>query len=170
MCLVNETVHYTTDCSFLSLPLQQEIAMVISSPFLRCLQTAQQACNALELPGVHTFNGLCEIVAPECNMRGAPKVPAMADVEACGITLINVDSSPFAGYPEKVTDAIARCVSQEQRIGLVEQSWLWVPHTGHCNTSLCVVIPANLIIVCTQTWVPHLAGSKYDTCLIAAMP
>ena len=124
MCLVNETVHYTTDCSFLSLPLQQEIAMVISSPFLRCLQTAQQACNALELPGVHTFNGLCEIVAPECNMRGAPEVPAMADVEACGITLINVDSSPFAGYPEKVTDAIARCVSQEQRIGLVEQSWL----------------------------------------------
>ena len=89
---------------------------MISSPFLRCLQTAQQACNALELPGVHTFNGLCEIVAPGCNMRGPPEVPAMADVEACGITLTSVDSSPFAEYPEKVADAIARYMGHEQKM------------------------------------------------------
>ena len=116
----------------LSLSLPQEIAMVISSPFLRCLQTAQQACNALELPGVHTFNGLCEIVAPGCNMRGTPEVPAMADVEACGITLISVDSSPFAEYPEKVADAIARYVGHEQRMAPIEQSWLCgTSHPGH---------------------------------------
>ena len=102
--------------------------MVISSPFLRCLQTAQQACNALELPGVHTFNGLCEIVAPECNMRGPPEVPAMADVEACGITLTSVDSSSFAEYPEKVADAIARYMGHEQRMAPIEGYQIGLMH------------------------------------------
>ena len=82
--------------------------MIISSPFLRCLQTAQQASRALGLPGVHTFNGLCEIVAPGCGMRGTPAVPAMEDVQDGGITLLSTDSSPFAEYPESVTDAITR--------------------------------------------------------------
>ena len=82
--------------------------MIFSSPFPRCLQTGQQASRALGLPGVHTLNGLCEIVAPECGMRGTPEVPAMEDVQACGVTLLSTDSSPFAEYPETVTDAITR--------------------------------------------------------------
>ena len=53
-------------------------------------------------------------------MRGLPEVPAMADVEACGITLTSVDSSSFAEYPEKVADAIARYMGHEQRMAPIE--------------------------------------------------
>ena len=58
-------------------------------------------CNGLELSGIHTCNGLSEIIAPECSMRdGPPEVPALADIASYGIKILSIDHSDFAKWPE----------------------------------------------------------------------
>ena len=95
--------------TILLLPPTQGIQVVYSSPFLRCLQTAQQVCNALGLPGMHTCNGLSEIICAECGMRGVPEVPAH-DVGQSGVSILTVDEAPVVQFPETVKEAIARSV------------------------------------------------------------
>ena len=82
--------------------------MVISSPFLRCLQTAQEACRALALPGITINNSVCEILSPGSKMKGPPEVPR-ADLTRYGIKILESDDNPMPKYPETIQEAIARC-------------------------------------------------------------
>ncbi len=62
----------------------------------------------MEHSGIHLHNGLSEILAPVCGMhKGPPEVPAVADEQLDGITMLTIDRTPFH-WPEKVEQAIER--------------------------------------------------------------
>ncbi len=84
--------------------------MVISSPFLRCLQTAQEACRSLQLPGITINNSVCEILSPGSNMKESPKVPR-PDLTPYGINILQYDENPLPKYPETTQEAIARYIT-----------------------------------------------------------
>ncbi len=86
----------------------QNFHCVISSPFLRCLQTAQQVCDALELPGMSTCNGVVDIISVHCGIHEQPLVPHLPDVEREGIKLLSVDQNPLPKYPEKTKSGLKR--------------------------------------------------------------
>ena len=72
--------------------------MVISSPFLRCIQTGTHAYQVLELPGLHTHNQLCEWLTRDNYMRETPSIPALQE---CSETVfLTVDSRPLPNFPE----------------------------------------------------------------------
>lgn len=80
--------------------------MVISSPFLRCLQTATHAYTVLGLPGLHTCNMLCEVLLPDNNMTCTPEVPVIQDVE--DTVFLSLDSEPLPSFPEQIKACYVR--------------------------------------------------------------
>ena len=93
--------------SYLHYYWMQDIHIIYSSPFLRCLQTAMQASLALGIQGVHLSKYLSEILTTECGMTGIPDVPC-DDIDSYGVSIIESDSRDFPAYPEKATEAILR--------------------------------------------------------------
>ena len=76
---------------------------------LRCLQTAQEACNALSLPGIFTNNSVCEALIPGSKMKEAPVVPLpQEDLKARGISILQHDTNPMPAFPEAITDSLQR--------------------------------------------------------------
>ena len=90
---------------YLIAPLQ-DIELVFASPFLRCLQTAHQACLALDLPGFHTHNDLCELLSKENRIEEAPLVPCKEDAK--DLNILSFDSSPQPKFPETPTECKQR--------------------------------------------------------------
>ncbi len=80
--------------------------MVISSPFLRCIQTATHAYQALGLPGLHTYNQLCEWLTADNHMREKPNIPALQDAK--DTTFLSVDPEPLPTFPESRAECHAR--------------------------------------------------------------
>ena len=80
---------------------------MISSPFLRCLQTAQEVCKAIDSPGIITNNTICEVLTPGAKMTEAPKVPA-EDLSFFAINIVQFGSDPMPDYPEELSDARKR--------------------------------------------------------------
>lgn len=63
----------------------EHIRYVVSSPFFRCLQTAQQIANVvLDESKIGIYNRLCELLHPCCGIQEKPKVPAK-DLTSHGI-------------------------------------------------------------------------------------
>ncbi len=83
--------------------------MVFASPFLRCLQTAHQACLAIELPGFQTHNNLCELLMKENGMTESPMVPCKEDAE--GLKILSFDSSSLPKFPETLSECKQRYLS-----------------------------------------------------------
>ena len=115
----------TVDCILL-----QDIHAVISSPFLRCLQTATHAYTALGLSGLHTCNLLSEMLLPGNDMTETPAVPATEDVE--DTVFLSLDSSPLPPFPEERNACYTR---YKQALDmLADQFWpqnlLLVTHQG----------------------------------------
>lgn len=84
----------------------QGISVVVSSPFLRCLQTASHAYQTLGLEGLHVCNLLCEMLLPQNKMEGPPDVPAMED--AGGINILSLGNEAFPEFPETKSKCFAR--------------------------------------------------------------
>ena len=80
--------------------------MIVSSPFLRCIQTATHAYKVLKLPGLHISNMLCEWLVPGNNMTGTPQVPALQD--ATETIFLSQDPTPFPQFPETLSECHAR--------------------------------------------------------------
>ena len=87
----------------------QEIHSIITSPFLRCLQTAQLISEVLRLPGLHTCNGIVDILNGSCGIREQPVVPA-SNIAELGINVASTDGSKLPKHPERTFDAIKRYV------------------------------------------------------------
>ncbi len=85
----------------------QDIHIVVSSPFLRCLQTAQHICDGLELPGMTTCNGIVDVLAPSFRIYQQPVVPAegIADL---GIKVLFYHQEPLPTFPERFKEAMKR--------------------------------------------------------------
>ena len=81
---------------------------MISSPFLRCLQTAQPVCDALDLPGVTTCNGIVDVINSHCGIHEQPEVPYEYDVAESGIKVLSYDQSPLPMYPERTKTGLKR--------------------------------------------------------------
>ena len=77
-----------------------------ASPFLRCLQTADLACQALGLEGLHTHNNLCEFLHPLNRVTVVPAVPAVEDIT--DLKILTFDPSPLPPYPENTATVNAR--------------------------------------------------------------
>ncbi len=86
----------------------QDVQCIISSPFLRCLQTAQQISDALELPGVSTCNGIVDVLSSHCGIHEQPQVPHQADVDRIGVKVLSYDQDPLPKYPEKTKVGLRR--------------------------------------------------------------
>ena len=86
----------------------QDIKYVVSSPFLRCLQTAHQICDVLQLPGIHTCNRIVDVISGRCGIYQNPEVPAMVDVVREGIKIAAMDETPLPPYPEKLHHGLKR--------------------------------------------------------------
>ena len=84
----------------------QDIEIVYASPFLRCLQTADIACKALGVEGLHTHNHLCEFLHPGNRVTTIPQVPALDDIK--DIKVITFDQTPLPNYPETADSANTR--------------------------------------------------------------
>ena len=85
---------------------QQGITMVTSSPFLRCLQTAQEACQALELPGITITNSMCEVLSSDFGVHEKPSLPT-PDLPQ-NIHILHSDKEPLPSYPEENRSATER--------------------------------------------------------------
>ncbi len=80
---------------------------MVSSPFLRCLQTAQHICDALKLPGMSTCNGMVDVLTPNFGIYQQPVVPA-EDIAELGIKVLVHHQDPLPTYPERFKDAMER--------------------------------------------------------------
>ena len=87
----------------------QEIHNVITSPFLRCLQTAQQICKVLSLPGLHTCNRIVDVLSSHCGIYEQPVVPNPG-IAAQGVQIVELDTSKLPKYPERTREGIRRSV------------------------------------------------------------
>ena len=85
----------------------QDIQCIVSSPFLRCLQTAQQISDVLSLPGLHTCNSIVDVLSDHCGIHEQPVVPA-SSVAELGINISNMDTSELPRYPERARDGVKR--------------------------------------------------------------
>lgn len=82
---------------------------MVSSPFLRCLQTAHQISTVLQLSGIHTCNRIVDVLnGHSCGIYEKPEVPAMTDVEKEGISVVKFDDTPLPAYPERTRDGLKR--------------------------------------------------------------
>lgn len=81
---------------------------MISSPFLRCLQTAMCVAGVFDFQSVGLSNGLCELLSPSCDVTHDPILP-IPDLESHNVALN--DSSlhlPLPDYPEQMFSAYRR--------------------------------------------------------------
>ena len=85
----------------------QEIHCIVSSPFLRCLQTAQLISDILHLPGLHTCNSIVDVFSDHCGIHEQPAV-AVSNIADLGINIAHTDTSELPRYPEKATDGVKR--------------------------------------------------------------
>ena len=85
----------------------QEIHCIVSSPFLRCLQTAQLISDILHLPGLHTCNSIVDVFSDHCGIHEQPAVP-VSNIADLGINIAHTDTSELPRYPEKATDGVKR--------------------------------------------------------------
>ena len=85
----------------------QEVQCVVSSPFLRCLQTAQQICSSLQLPGLTTCNGIVDVLSSHCGIHEQPLVPA-DNIADYGIKVLTWHHEPIPKYPERTRDGLKR--------------------------------------------------------------
>ena len=85
----------------------QDIHCIVSSPFLRCLQTAQQISDVLSLPRLHTCNSIVDVLSNHCGIHEQPAVPA-SNVAELGINISSRDTSELPRYPEKTRDGVKR--------------------------------------------------------------
>ncbi len=83
------------------------INTVISSPFLRCLQTAQHICDALQLSGMSTCNGIVDVLSPSFGINQQPEVPA-DNIAELGIKILTFHQEPIPTFPEYFRDGIKR--------------------------------------------------------------
>ncbi len=84
---------------------------MVSSPFLRCLQTAHQICGVLDIPGIHTCNRIVDVLnGHACGIYEKPEVPVLSDVEKEGISVVKYDDTPLPPYPERTRDGLGRYV------------------------------------------------------------
>ena len=88
------------------IPLQ-DIKFIITSPFLRCLQTAQHICDTLGLPGVHTCNTIVEILNHPFGINEQPVVPA-DDITELGIKVLELDMTDLPRFPEETEEGLKR--------------------------------------------------------------
>lgn len=87
----------------------QEVYCIITSPFLRCLQTAQQISEVLSLPGLRTCNAIVDVINDHCGIHQQPVVPAL-DTASLGINITTVDSSALPTYPEPSREGVRRYI------------------------------------------------------------
>ena len=85
----------------------QDISCIISSPFLRCLQTAQKICNSLELPGLTTCNGIVDVLSSHCGIHEQPIVPA-DNIADSGINVLVFHHEAIPKFPEQTRDGLKR--------------------------------------------------------------
>ena len=85
----------------------QDVKIIYSSPFLRCLQTAAQASSALGVESLCVSNQLMEIMTLQCDIPENPKVPC-EDIESYEVHIKEHDSGDFPKYPETSKEAIQR--------------------------------------------------------------
>lgn len=97
----------------------QGIEVVISSPFLRCIQTATHAYTVLNLPGLYTCNMLCEWLVPGNDMTATPQLPAMQEI--MDTVFLSIDSEPLPPFPETRTTCHARYKAALDK--LADQFW-----------------------------------------------
>ena len=71
------------------------------------MQTAQQICNSLHLPGIHTCNGVVDVLNSHCGIHEQPEVPA-SDVTKYGINVLVYHHQPLPKFPEKTRDGLKR--------------------------------------------------------------
>ena len=76
---------------------------------LRCMQTAQEVCNAINIPGLITCNRLCELLTPGAKMTSTPQVP-IKDLSPYGINIIQFDERPIPEFPETLNQSLQRYV------------------------------------------------------------
>ena len=79
-----------------------------SSPFLRYLQTAQQASSAMGVDGLCVSKHLCELLTRQCGMKALPEVPC-EDIESYDVSIKQHDPGAFPTYPETAKEADQRC-------------------------------------------------------------
>ena len=109
-----------TNTYIISFSYPQGISVVISSPFLRCLQTAQESCRALNLSGIIIDNSVSEVLSPGSKMKAPPEVP-LQDLSPYSISIVQHDSNPLPPFPETSQQAIARYVADiVQNIHIVQ--------------------------------------------------
>ena len=94
-------------CSITPVISSQDIKAVVSSPFLRCLQTGQIVCDALQLPGLVTSNDVMDVLNSSAFIHWQPEVPA-DDIASHGIKVSSLDTKPVPRYPEKTEPGLQR--------------------------------------------------------------
>ncbi|XP_019855017.1 PREDICTED: uncharacterized protein LOC100637194 isoform X1 [Amphimedon queenslandica] len=94
----------------------KNIVHVVSSPFTRCLQTAQEVCRATGVTGIVTRNILSEIMTRGANMIKTPSVPSESNISNYDINVIEFDTKPLPKYPETIDESIARYKAAIQEI------------------------------------------------------
>ena len=73
------------------------------------MQTAQEICNTLRLPGIHTCNGIVDVLNGHCGIHEQPVVPT-SEVAKYGINVLVYHHEPLPKYPERTRDGLKRCV------------------------------------------------------------
>ena len=71
------------------------------------MQTAQQICNTLHLPGMHTYNGIVDVLCDAYGIHQQPDLPT-SDVAQYGISVLTYHSEPLPKYPEEKRDGRKR--------------------------------------------------------------
>ena len=87
--------------------VKQNIKAVVSSPFLRCLQTGQEVCKAIGIDGLITCNGLSEVMTFGAKMISAPIVP-IDNLDTYGIIVLEYDIKPMPPFPESLDQSLER--------------------------------------------------------------
>lgn len=80
---------------------------MVSSPFLRCLQTGEVICEALHLPGIETCNRIVDVFNSSAMIHQQPVVPA-SDIASYGIKVLCCDDTPLPRYPEDTVSGLKR--------------------------------------------------------------
>ena len=82
----------------------------MSSPFLRCLQTAQIISEVLNVPGLHTCNSIVEPFDSHCGIKEQHVQPVLPtpDVADLGINIAVRDTTALPKFPEKTEDGVKR--------------------------------------------------------------
>ena len=84
------------------------------------MQTAQQICNSLQLPGMHTCNGIVDVLNSHCGIHEQPVVPT-SDVDKYGINVLVYHHETLPQFPEKTRDGLKRLVLSTN---MVIQLWI----------------------------------------------